>query len=151
MAPGANPGQLETASPYPRVSRTPAPLALFLKLSVRPRDILRREDKLLVTANPKLHPSWRCPHGVANNEAHPAIWAPFSLVGEGGSPPTAEAPITSPPVTGALSAGSTKPVPDNAAAPATEGKQTTKTEPGTRKKARAKPKPDDWITSIFGQ
>jgi hypothetical protein len=36
-------------------------------------------------------------------------------------------------------------------APATEGKQTTNAEPGARRKAGAKPKPDYGITSIFGR
>jgi hypothetical protein len=92
-------------------------------------------------------------HGEPN-EAHPAIWAPFIVVGEGGGNSlVADDPITSAPITGALSTTSTKPSVDNDAAPTVappaEGKQTPSAI--ARKKARAKPKPDDWITSIFGQ
>jgi hypothetical protein len=94
-------------------------------------------------------------HGQPD-EAHPAIWAPFVVVGEGGTTfAAAEAQVVLPPVTGALSTTSTNPKADNATAPtaaaSADDKQTTKAKPGANKKARAKPKPDDWITEIFGQ
>ena len=77
--------------------------------------------------------------------AHPSVWAPFIVVGEGGAPDTVAAVSAVPPPIGDTSAVapavSTPPIVVEPAmsAPA-------------RKKVKRKPKPDDdWITNIFGQ
>ena len=70
-----------------------------------------------------------------------------------------DVPITPAPVTGALSATSTPPTAGNATAPgsvvtpATKDMQASSVKSNVTKKARAKPKPkpSDWMTSIFGQ
>jgi hypothetical protein len=89
-------------------------------------------------------------------EADPANWSAFSVVGEGGriSMPSAE---VSAPVTGAIGVPAATPVTGAAPAattqtsPASLDKQASSTKKGPIKKARRKPKSDDWITSIFGQ
>ena len=119
-------------------------------------------------------------------EAHPVYWAPFVVVGEGGSTSMANVPVAapvaaaSPTTTGAISATPEEPNSKVAPAPSAEpalapaapvteatpeattqlpskastlpkDKQASKTKAVAAKKARSKPKPDDWITSIFGQ
>ncbi len=113
-------------------------------------------------------------------EAHPAIWAPFVVVGEGGVTSVAAAE-TATPLTGAigvpsaaLAAPKSEPARSNAevvvvpasgteASPAATTQSSSQTstphtdkhassvKKGATKKTRSKPKPDDWITSIFGQ
>ncbi len=119
------------------------------------------------------------------SEAHPAYWAAFAVVGEGGStsmaaivPVAAPVAAASPTTTGAISATppetnskagdapapSTEPLiapapPATDAAPRRQLYRTRipgisrhpKPKRASPRKARSKPKPDDWITSIFGQ
>ena len=118
-------------------------------------------------------------------EAHPAYWAPFVVVGEGGPTSMAAVPVAAPlapsrTTTGAISATPEEPNSKVAPAPSAEpalapaapvtdatpeattqlppkastlpkDKQASKTKAAAAKKAQSKPKPDDWITSIFGQ
>ena len=116
--------------------------------------------------------------------AHPSVWAPFTLVGEGatimaavpvaapiaapssattgaipatpveanskaGDAPAPNAEVVAPaaPETDAVSGATTLLAPN--APPLPDDNQRAKT--GATKKARSKSKPDDWITSIFGQ
>jgi hypothetical protein len=100
------------------------------------------------------------------NEAHPAFWAPFIVVGEGG----ASMPEVAPPMTRAIGAPSATPAETNSEAPTPNAEvvvvpappvtgaaptSTAQTSPpskdSTTKKSRRKPVSDDWITSIFGQ
>jgi hypothetical protein len=119
------------------------------------------------------------------SEAHPAYWAPFVVVGEGGAT-SAVVPVavpvwpSSPTTTGTLSAAPEEPNPKAVGAPNAEvvvapaapvtdaapgattqlppkattllkDKQTPQAKSDSAKKARSKPKPDDWFTTIFGQ
>ena len=101
------------------------------------------------------------------DEAHPAYWAPFVVVGEGGVTSTL-AVKAAPPVTGAIGAPSaTAPLntevapsaPTSIAAPAIQPSSKTSALPNDKqpssvkktKKARSKPKTNDWFTSLFGQ
>jgi CHAT domain-containing protein len=112
-------------------------------------------------------------------EADPANWAPFVVVGEGGATsllevappitgaigapsapsaklnsetpaPSAEA-VAAPvaPVTGSAPAGTTEPS-SKTSIPSTDNQASSVKKVAT-KKARRKPKFDDWITSLFGQ
>jgi hypothetical protein len=107
-------------------------------------------------------------------EADPANWSPFSVVGEGGptSMPSAEVSAlvtgaTGVPAASPAETNSETPTPNIVIAPAppvtgaaptsaaqtslpSTDKQASSVKKGATKKARRKPKSDDWITSLFG-